>query len=382
MNQVDILMTPRVADVIEAPIAEEQSGSLGVILVEAEDGPFHGRVVVLTLVEGGPAELDGHICAGDMIVRVDDQDVQSWDVQEIRMLVHGPANTMCKLEFERPSMGRRYTVVLQRMSKKALEKHEGQLVEEIKAAQVLLFKEELLHDAAEVRVRTDDKLLENLREAVLEAQKEKIVLQGKQMQEEAEEQSAHDDVRARLATLRARLAAVRTDAATAHEQRLSAEREVERLWEEQERLDIELEAERAAERARHRQQLIDSKRHHKKQPVSAPAVDNVQSSPRRHPHPPTCRPSASTIVVSRIRLHDVHPSQGEVSEDHGRNQVSVSRSSLMQEDSKLHETLESRAHFRRQSARRLVVKDSCTSDHRVGAHPRMAAEYLDTPPAC
>mmetsp|Transcript_2715 Transcript_2715/g.6543 ORF Transcript_2715/g.6543 Transcript_2715/m.6543 type:complete len:251 (-) Transcript_2715:33-785(-) len=166
------VVTPQVADVREPALPEQLSGSVGIILVDAEHGPFHGRVAVLTLVEGGPAEQDGRIHPGDLIIRVDDDLVIDWDLESIRLAVHGPVGSVCLLQFERPSTQTIYSVMLRRTSKDEVEMHEHELQEELDATRAELLKETIAHDAAETRAEFDDFELVQLRNQLEAARRE------------------------------------------------------------------------------------------------------------------------------------------------------------------------------------------------------------------
>mmetsp|Transcript_36191 Transcript_36191/g.82488 ORF Transcript_36191/g.82488 Transcript_36191/m.82488 type:complete len:260 (-) Transcript_36191:34-813(-) len=109
---------PQVTDLWEPQLPETQRGSVGIILVEAQVGPnspsSEGRVAVLTLVEGGPAEKDGQIRPGDLVYSINGKIVVGWPLEIIRLEVHGEAGTVCSLQFERPSTGEFITVSLPR----------------------------------------------------------------------------------------------------------------------------------------------------------------------------------------------------------------------------------------------------------------------------
>eukprot|EP00294_Goniomonas_avonlea_P006369 CAMPEP_0114557382 /NCGR_PEP_ID=MMETSP0114-20121206/9802_1 /TAXON_ID=31324 /ORGANISM="Goniomonas sp, Strain m" /LENGTH=246 /DNA_ID=CAMNT_0001742669 /DNA_START=39 /DNA_END=779 /DNA_ORIENTATION=- len=167
------VVTPKVADAKEPRLPQEMSGSVGVILVDAEQGPFHGRVVVLTLVEGGPAEIDGRIHPGDLIVSVDGRVVKDWGLESIRLLVHGRVGTVVLLEFERPSSGTTYCVALTRASQQTAEQHEHELELELKRTRRELHQQAYAHEFADIRADIEERELEKLRKDLAELQREK-----------------------------------------------------------------------------------------------------------------------------------------------------------------------------------------------------------------
>eukprot|EP00294_Goniomonas_avonlea_P003609 CAMPEP_0114552308 /NCGR_PEP_ID=MMETSP0114-20121206/7058_1 /TAXON_ID=31324 /ORGANISM="Goniomonas sp, Strain m" /LENGTH=278 /DNA_ID=CAMNT_0001737181 /DNA_START=99 /DNA_END=935 /DNA_ORIENTATION=- len=167
------VMTPKVADKVEPKLPEEKSGSVGVILVDAEQGPFHGRVAVLTLVEGGPAEIDGRIHPGDLIVSVNGRNVKDWGVESIRLLVHGRVGSVALLGFERPSTQTKFCVALRRASVQSMEKHEHDLERQLHEAQAALHKETMAHTQAERRADAEEHELERLKQRLSAARIEK-----------------------------------------------------------------------------------------------------------------------------------------------------------------------------------------------------------------
>jgi len=166
------VITPKVADIHEQKLPRELSGSVGIILVDAEQGPFHGRVAVLTLVEGGAAEKDGRIHPGDLIVSVDEHNVVDWGLESIRLLVHGRVDTIVLLEFERPSTGTCFCVPLRRESQRAVEEHDLQLQQQLDQAQKELIKEAVAHDAAEIRANLEEIELTTLRNQISSTRRE------------------------------------------------------------------------------------------------------------------------------------------------------------------------------------------------------------------
>jgi len=69
--------------------------------VEEEDPSGFVRVTVKALIEGGSAERTGMIRAGDMVVRVGNQDVIGKPLSVLRTMIPGPIGSYCRLGFLR-----------------------------------------------------------------------------------------------------------------------------------------------------------------------------------------------------------------------------------------------------------------------------------------
>mmetsp|Transcript_26692 Transcript_26692/g.61482 ORF Transcript_26692/g.61482 Transcript_26692/m.61482 type:complete len:281 (+) Transcript_26692:65-907(+) len=217
------VVTPKVAEVMEPALPEEKSGSVGVILVDAEQGPNHGRVVVLTLVEGGPAERDGRIHPGDLIYSVNGRNVRDWGVESIRTLVHGRVGTVALLGFERPSTQTKYSVAIRRTRPlAAVESHEHDLERQLEQTQAELRKETTAHHIAEHRVEDEERELSRLRAQLATSRREKDKLV---------ETHAHEmgDVLEEVFVLEDKIRAARDEAKAERSQRTDAEAEVSRV---------------------------------------------------------------------------------------------------------------------------------------------------------
>mmetsp|Transcript_22621 Transcript_22621/g.52693 ORF Transcript_22621/g.52693 Transcript_22621/m.52693 type:complete len:246 (-) Transcript_22621:46-783(-) len=221
------VITPKVIDIEETKLPEEMTGSVGIILVDAEQGPFHGRVAVLTLVEGGPAEMDGRIHPGDLIASVDGRDVRDWGIENIRLLVHGRVNTICMLEFDRPSAGITYGVALRRTSRHAVEKHEHDLELQLRQAQNELVTEAILHDAAEIRANLEEKDLARLRHELAAATLFKEELQIAHANEVAEMRARQASIADEMCRLKDQLQAAREEIDVERSLRAQSERELQ-----------------------------------------------------------------------------------------------------------------------------------------------------------
>ena len=58
-------------------------------------------MTVKALIEGGSAEKTGQVKAGDMVVRVGNQDVIGKPLSILRTMIPGPIGSYCKLGFLR-----------------------------------------------------------------------------------------------------------------------------------------------------------------------------------------------------------------------------------------------------------------------------------------
>lgn len=99
-----------------ALLQEEQEGEIEGIgaLVSPEDETIEGenkqcsivtdtcRIVIASTIEGTPAQAAG-LQAGDVIVAVDGEDIDGWNVDEVTARVRGPAGTNVRLTIERAS---------------------------------------------------------------------------------------------------------------------------------------------------------------------------------------------------------------------------------------------------------------------------------------
>lgn len=74
---------------------------VGILFVEEEDPSGFVRVTVKALIEGGSAERTGMIRAGDMVVRVGNQDVIGKPLSVLRTMIPGPMGSYCRLGFLR-----------------------------------------------------------------------------------------------------------------------------------------------------------------------------------------------------------------------------------------------------------------------------------------
>ena len=74
---------------------------VGILFVEEEDPSGFVRVTVKALIEGGSAEKTGQVKAGDMVVRVGNQDVIGKPLSILRTMIPGPIGSYCKLGFLR-----------------------------------------------------------------------------------------------------------------------------------------------------------------------------------------------------------------------------------------------------------------------------------------
>ena len=69
--------------------------------MEEEDPSGFVRVTVKALIEGGSAERTGMVRAGDMVVRVGNQDVIGKPLSVLRTMIPGPIGSYCRLGFLR-----------------------------------------------------------------------------------------------------------------------------------------------------------------------------------------------------------------------------------------------------------------------------------------
>ena len=74
---------------------------VGILFVEEEDPSGFVRVTVKALIEGGSAERTGMVRAGDMVVRVGNQDVIGKPLSVLRTMIPGPIGSYCRLGFLR-----------------------------------------------------------------------------------------------------------------------------------------------------------------------------------------------------------------------------------------------------------------------------------------
>ena len=78
---------------------------VGILFVEEEDPSGFVRVTVKALIEGGSAERDsertGMVRAGDMVVRIGNQDVIGKPLSVLRTMIPGPIGSYCRLGFLR-----------------------------------------------------------------------------------------------------------------------------------------------------------------------------------------------------------------------------------------------------------------------------------------
>ena len=77
------------------------SAGVGILFVEEEDPSGFVRVTVKALIEGGSAERTGMVRAGDMVVRVGNQDVIGKPLSVLRTMIPGPIGSYCRLGFLR-----------------------------------------------------------------------------------------------------------------------------------------------------------------------------------------------------------------------------------------------------------------------------------------
>eukprot|EP00288_Rhodomonas_lens_P020448 CAMPEP_0177691916 /NCGR_PEP_ID=MMETSP0484_2-20121128/1568_1 /TAXON_ID=354590 /ORGANISM="Rhodomonas lens, Strain RHODO" /LENGTH=714 /DNA_ID=CAMNT_0019202585 /DNA_START=158 /DNA_END=2299 /DNA_ORIENTATION=+ len=81
--------------------AKENQAGVGILFVEEEDPSGFVRVTVKALIEGGSAEKTGMVKAGDMVVRVGNQDVIGKPLSILRSMIPGPIGSYCRLGFLR-----------------------------------------------------------------------------------------------------------------------------------------------------------------------------------------------------------------------------------------------------------------------------------------
>ena len=81
--------------------APHGSAGVGILFVEEKDPSGFVRVTVKALIEGGSAERTGMVRAGDMVVRVGNQDVIGKPLSVLRTMIPGPIGSYCRLGFLR-----------------------------------------------------------------------------------------------------------------------------------------------------------------------------------------------------------------------------------------------------------------------------------------
>jgi carboxyl-terminal processing protease len=94
-------------------VKQIESGKLKGIGIEIQTR--QGRIVVVSPIEGSPAERAG-IRPGEMIVKVGDQDVTEWPLSRVAERITGPSGSKVSLTLEDPKTARLRTVTLTRRS--------------------------------------------------------------------------------------------------------------------------------------------------------------------------------------------------------------------------------------------------------------------------
>mmetsp|Transcript_29759 Transcript_29759/g.69951 ORF Transcript_29759/g.69951 Transcript_29759/m.69951 type:complete len:394 (-) Transcript_29759:529-1710(-) len=103
---------PKVVDDPTLHAGSPDRAGVGLIFVEGLD--MNRSIAVMTFVRGGPAERDGQIKVGDIIVQVDGHTVEGEPLNVVRQLILGPPGTKVKLAFRRRGYGGLVHVTLHR----------------------------------------------------------------------------------------------------------------------------------------------------------------------------------------------------------------------------------------------------------------------------